>query len=96
MTNDEIGDRLAIRELVENWALFRDARRWDRFRELWHAEGRMITTWVRAPSRNLSRPAKQDTRKAFASCTFWRHNDRSQRGPSDRSNQDDHIATGRY
>jgi Transposase IS116/IS110/IS902 family len=28
MTNDEIGDRLAIRELVENWALFRDARRW--------------------------------------------------------------------
>ena len=42
MTNEEIGDRLAIRELVENWALFRDARRWDRFRELWHAEGRMI------------------------------------------------------
>ena len=46
MSNEEIGDRLAIRELVENWALFRDARRWDRFRELWHAEGRMITTWV--------------------------------------------------
>ena len=46
MTNEEIGDRLAIRELAENWALFRDARRWDRFRELWHEDGRMITSWV--------------------------------------------------
>jgi SnoaL-like domain len=32
--------------IVENWALLRDARRWDRFRELWHEEGRMITTWI--------------------------------------------------
>jgi hypothetical protein len=37
--NDELLDRLAIREIVENWALFRDARRWDRFRELWHDDG---------------------------------------------------------
>jgi hypothetical protein len=29
-------DRLAIREIVENWALWRDARRWERFRTLWH------------------------------------------------------------
>ena len=46
MTLEEIGDRLAIRELAENWALLRDARRWDRFRELWHEDGRMITSWV--------------------------------------------------
>lgn len=46
MTNEEAAERLAIRELAENWALFRDARRWDRFRELWHEDGCMVTTWV--------------------------------------------------
>src|SRR5919199_261198 len=38
-------DRLLIRELVENWVLWRDARQWDRFRTVWHAEGRMNATW---------------------------------------------------
>ena len=45
-TSKELLERLAIREIVENWALLRDARRWDRFREIWHEEGRMITTWI--------------------------------------------------
>ncbi len=39
-------ERLAIRELVENWALWRDARLWDRFRTVWHADGRMMATWT--------------------------------------------------
>ncbi len=43
MTNT--ADRLAIRELVENWALWRDARQWDRFRTLWHKDGQMWATW---------------------------------------------------
>jgi len=38
-------EKLAIRELLENWVLWRDARLWDRFRSLWHAEGRMMATW---------------------------------------------------
>ena len=44
MAND-IADRLAIREIVENWVLWRDARRWDRFRTLWHPEAQMWATW---------------------------------------------------
>ena len=44
MAND-IADRLAIREIVENWVLWRDARRWDRFRTLWQPEGQMWATW---------------------------------------------------
>ena len=39
-------DRQAIRDLVENWALWRDARLWDRFRTVWHKEGRMMATWT--------------------------------------------------
>lgn len=40
-----VGDGLAIRELIENWALWRDARQWDRFRTVWHKDGEMWATW---------------------------------------------------
>ncbi len=38
-------DRLAIRELIENWVLWRDARQWERFRTVWHKDGQMWATW---------------------------------------------------
>ena len=38
-------DRLAIRALVENWVVWRDAGDWDRFRTVWHDDGRMMATW---------------------------------------------------
>lgn len=41
----ELLDRLTIRQLVEDWAVLRDARMWKRFREVWHDEGRMMATW---------------------------------------------------
>jgi hypothetical protein len=41
----EASDGLAIRELVENWALWRDAREWEKFRTVWHDDGRMMATW---------------------------------------------------
>ena len=40
-----MGHREAIRDLVENWALWRDAGDWERFRTVWHPEGRMEATW---------------------------------------------------
>lgn len=38
-------DRLAIRALIENWVIWRDARLWDRFRTVWHKDGQMWATW---------------------------------------------------
>ncbi len=38
-------DRLIIRELIENWAIWRDALLWERFRSVWHDDGRMMATW---------------------------------------------------
>ncbi len=39
-------DRLAIRDLIENWAVWRDAGDWDRFRTVWFDDGRMMATWT--------------------------------------------------
>ena len=44
-TNDDLLDRLAIRELIDNWAMFRDIGRWDDFRACWHPDGVMMATW---------------------------------------------------
>ena len=38
-------ERLRIREVVENWVLWRDAGDWERFRSVWHPDGRMMATW---------------------------------------------------
>ena len=38
-------DKLRIREVVQNWALWRDAGDWERFRSVWHTDGRMMATW---------------------------------------------------
>ena len=43
MKNDK--DRVEIRALIENWALWRDARQWERFRSVWHSDGEMWATW---------------------------------------------------
>ena len=40
-----ISDRDAIREVVENWVVWRDAGDWERFRGVWHDDGRMMATW---------------------------------------------------
>jgi hypothetical protein len=43
-------DTLAIREVIENWALWRDAGDWDRFATVWHDDGWMTATWFQGPA----------------------------------------------
>jgi hypothetical protein len=38
-------DTLAIKEVVENWVVFRDAGDWEGFRTVWHEDGIMMATW---------------------------------------------------
>jgi hypothetical protein len=45
-----MNERLRIREVVENWAVWRDAGDWERFRGVWHADGRMMATWFQGPA----------------------------------------------
>jgi hypothetical protein len=43
-------DKLAIREVIENWALWRDAGDWERFATVWHDDGWMSATWFQGPA----------------------------------------------
>jgi hypothetical protein len=45
MSVSEAHDWRAIRDLIENWAVWRDALMWARFRTVWHDDGRMMATW---------------------------------------------------
>jgi hypothetical protein len=49
LMNEHIQEKLAIREVVENWAIWRDAGDWERFRTVWHEDGYMMATWFQAP-----------------------------------------------
>ncbi|MCI2423775.1 nuclear transport factor 2 family protein [Saccharopolyspora sp. K220] len=47
-------DKLAIRELIENWALWRDAGDWQRFATVWHpTDGWMTATWFQGPAEDF-------------------------------------------
>jgi hypothetical protein len=52
-------DHLAIREVVENWVLWRDAGDWDRFRGVWHDDGYMMATWFQGPAAEFIRVSRE-------------------------------------
>jgi hypothetical protein len=49
MTDDMI-QRLRIREVIENWVVWRDQGDWQRFRTVWHDDGWMMATWFQGPA----------------------------------------------
>ena len=46
-------EKSAIREVIENWVLWRDAGDWDRFATVWHDDGWMTATWFQGPARKF-------------------------------------------
>ena len=59
---DVTADRHTIRQLVEDWAVLRDARQWDRFREVWHEDGRMMATWFQGSRDEFIRVSEEGYR----------------------------------
>jgi hypothetical protein len=45
----DVLDRQVIREIIENWVVWRDAGMWEKFRTLWHDDGVMNATWFQGP-----------------------------------------------
>ena len=66
----KLEDRLAVRELVENWALWRDAGDWERFRTVWHDDGRMMATWVQASADGFIAASKEGWAKGVSILHF--------------------------
>jgi hypothetical protein len=52
-------DRREIRELVENWAVWRDAGDWERFAGVWHPDGVMMATWFQGPAADFIRVSRE-------------------------------------
>ena len=69
MSND-IVDRLEIRDLIENWALWRDAGDWDRFRTVWHDDGVMMATWFQGPASEFIRVTREGWAKGVSILHF--------------------------
>jgi len=51
--SDLNADKLDIREVVENWVLYRDAGDWERFATVWHSDGWMTATWFQGPAKDF-------------------------------------------
>ena len=49
----------AIRQLIENWAIWRDAGDWDRFATVWHPDGVMMATWFQGQATEFIRVTKE-------------------------------------
>ncbi len=55
---DETDARL-IRELVQNWVVWRDAGDWTRFRGVWHDDGVMMATWFQGVADEFIRVSRE-------------------------------------
>jgi hypothetical protein len=62
--------RLTIREVVENWVVWRDSGDWDRFQDVWHDDGIMMATWFQGPAEAFIRVSKEGWNKGVSILHF--------------------------
>jgi hypothetical protein len=63
MSDEALFERLRIREVIENWVLYRDAGDWDRFRDVWHEDGYMMATWFQGTATEFARVSREGMEK---------------------------------
>jgi hypothetical protein len=57
--NESAADIAAIREVIENWIIWRDSGDWERFRNVWHEDGRMMATWFQGTAEEFIRVSRE-------------------------------------
>ena len=70
MTKDLTADKLAIRETVENWVVWRDAGDWERFATVWHSDGWMTATWFQGPAPKFIEVSREGFNKGVSILHF--------------------------
>ncbi|MBV9112144.1 MAG: nuclear transport factor 2 family protein [Hyphomicrobiales bacterium] len=63
-------DRLAITALVNDWAVWRDAGDWERFRSVWHDDGRMMATWFQGSAEAFIEASREGWEKGVSILHF--------------------------
>jgi SnoaL-like domain len=67
---DDFADKLLIREVIENWVIWRDAGNWERFKTVWHGGARMHATWFQGSAEDFIAHARQSWGRGGVSCHF--------------------------
>ncbi len=68
--NSTLEEELRIRQLVERWAVWRDAGDWDRFATVWHPEGVMQATWFQGHYKDFIRVTQEGWAKGVSILHF--------------------------
>ena len=68
--NPQLQDELLIRQMVERWAVWRDAGDWERFATVWHKDGVMMATWFQGPFKEFIRVTQEGWAKGVSILHF--------------------------
>lgn len=68
--NDTLTEELKIRQLIERWAVWRDAGDWERFATVWHPDGVMMATWFQGTFAEFIRVTKEGWSKGVSILHF--------------------------
>lgn len=63
-------DELSVRQMVERWAVWRDAGDWERFATVWHPDGVMMATWFQGPFADFIRVTREGWDKGVSILHF--------------------------
>lgn len=68
--NTVSNDVLEIKQLVENWAIWRDAGLWEKFATVWHDDGVMMATWFQGNYKEFIRVTQEGWAKGVSILHF--------------------------
>ena len=67
---EEMAQKLRIREVIENWAIWRDRGDWDAFRTAWHDDGWMMATWFQGSAERFIEVSREGWEKGVSILHF--------------------------
>ncbi|MDM0007066.1 nuclear transport factor 2 family protein [Variovorax sp. J22G73] len=67
---DTLQQELLIRQMIERWAVWRDAGDWERFATVWHPDGVMMATWFQGPYTEFIRVTQEGWAKGVSILHF--------------------------
>jgi hypothetical protein len=68
--SEEMQEKLAIREVIDNWVIWSDSGDWERFRTVWHEGAYMSATWFEAPAEEFCRARQEGFEKGVSILHF--------------------------